>query len=255
MFSEEVRDIFSACAEFAKKEGDKDPLKVWKKGFELGYFNLSELSAVEVSAVFEGVFSANPNLGVPLLYFTLSKHIFDDFASLAYPQERIITDFSYERYFKMDNSEISFFLAEERYYTPELKELKVVEVVDIIKSNYSVINLLNLLLSARCVGTARYALKAAINYLMERERAGYESFNYCHTFEKIGEISAEIEASRLMLYHTASLLDSASNFISVDKSHSSAHERLLAMTLWKAACTAVVAADESAILQEGFLLL
>lgn len=49
----------------------------------------------------------------------------------------------------------------------------------------------------------------------------------------------EIEASKLILYHAASLFDSGNPKL------------LPEMALWKAACTAVMAADESVMLQEG----
>ncbi|WP_290596696.1 MULTISPECIES: acyl-CoA dehydrogenase family protein [unclassified Archaeoglobus] len=238
MHSDEVGDIVKACSEFAEKECDKDMLKAWKKGFELGYFNLEDLSATEASAVFEGIFSVKPTFGVPMLYFTISQHIFGEFASLAIHQERLITDFTYDKYIKVDNSEASIFFAEEKYYTPELIELRVDRVVDTAESDIR--PLLNLLLAARCVGTAKYALKTALGYLREREKAGYEDLNYCHCFEKLGEISAEIEASKLMVYHAASLFKSDNS------------KPFPEMALWKAACTAVIAADESILLQEGF---
>lgn len=237
MQSDEVRDVVKACSEFAEREYDKDLLKAWRKGFELGYFDLENLSATEASAVFEGIFSVKPTFGVPMLYFTISQHIFGEFASLAFQQEKLVTDFTYGKYVKVDES-ASIFLAQEKYYTPELTELKVDRVVGTADSDIRPI--LNLLLAARCVGTAKYALKTALSYLREWRRTGYGEFNYCHCFEKLGEISAEIEASKLMLYHAASLLESSSDRLLVE------------MALWKAACTAVSAADESTLLQEGF---
>uniref|UniRef100_A0A7C3MBJ9 Acyl-CoA dehydrogenase n=1 Tax=Archaeoglobus fulgidus TaxID=2234 RepID=A0A7C3MBJ9_ARCFL len=234
----EVREIVKATSEFAKKEYDRDLLKAWKKGFELGYFNLDILSPAEIAAVFEGVFSANPNFGVPMLYFTVSQHIFGEFGSLAFQQEKIVTDFTYERYIMADDT-VLLFLAEERYYTPELTELRIKKIINNVVSDIR--PLLNLLLAARCVGTAKCALKTVLNYLKELRRAGYEEFNYCHCFEKLGEISAEIEASKLMLYHAASLLES-----------SASNELFVEMVLWKAACTAVIAVDESTLIQEGF---
>ena len=241
MYSDEIGDIVKACSEFAQKECEEDLLKAWRKGFDLGYFNLSELSVSEASAVFEGIFSAKPTFGVPMLYFTISQHIFGEYASLAFQQNRLVTDFTYRSYVKIVDSEASLFVADGRYYTPELAELRVVRVVEGKDVDKEYIQLLNILLAARCVGTAKYALKVVLSYLKEREKAGYERFDYCHCFEKLGEISAEIEASKLMLYRASTSADSDRTSIILSE-----------MALWKAACTAVMAADEAVLLQEGF---
>lgn len=175
----EIWDIAKACAEFAKREGDTDLLKAWKKGFELGYFNLAELSAVEASAVFESIFSVMPTFGVPMLYFTIAQHIFGEFASIAFSKEEIIiTDYKYERYIQFNDSTALLFIADEKDYTPELTKLNVIEIITTAKTDFS--KLLYLLLAARCVGTAKYAIKIALDFLKEWGRLGYENFNYCH---------------------------------------------------------------------------
>ena len=94
--------------------------------------------------------------------------------------------------------------------------------------------------AAQALGTAEGAVERALRYLREREETGRPAWEYSRTLTKLAELSAELEASRLLVYRAA---------WSVDRGR---EDPLLAtMAEWKAGRTAFAAAEEAALLHEG----
>ncbi|MEM2265641.1 MAG: acyl-CoA dehydrogenase family protein [Candidatus Hadarchaeales archaeon] len=94
--------------------------------------------------------------------------------------------------------------------------------------------------SGQALGTAEGALERALRYLEEREGLGKPAWDYSQTLRKLAEIKTEIEASRWLVYRAA---------LSVDEGK--CDQVLATMAEWKAGRTAVMAAEEAAMLHEG----
>jgi len=94
--------------------------------------------------------------------------------------------------------------------------------------------------AAQALGTAEGAVERALRYLREREETGKPSWEYSRTLTKLAELSAELEASRLMVYRAA---------WSADRGR--ADPLLATVAEWKAGRTAFAAAEEAALLHEG----
>ncbi|TDA32052.1 MAG: hypothetical protein DSO02_05875, partial [Hadesarchaea archaeon] len=84
------------------------------------------------------------------------------------------------------------------------------------------------------------ALERALRYLEERERLGKLAWDYSQTLRKLAEIKTELEASRWLVYRAASSVDGGKP-----------DHVLATMAEWKAGRTAVMAAEEAAMLHEG----
>jgi alkylation response protein AidB-like acyl-CoA dehydrogenase len=94
--------------------------------------------------------------------------------------------------------------------------------------------------AAQALGTAEGAVERALRYLREREETGRPAWEYSRTLTKLAELSAELEASRLLVYRAA---------WSVDRGR--ADPLLATMAEWKAGRTAFAAAEEASLLHEG----
>lgn len=232
--NEEIKFLRNAVLEFIQSECEKenDVLKIWKKGFSLGYFDLSALRYLEVSTVFLAIHEVCPEVGFQLLYLTISNHLFNDFASFSITTEDgLITDWVWEKYVLLSEN-IKLIKASPDFLTTETFRLKNVEIIEERKSNIS--SLINLLLASRCVGTGLNAYKLALRYLKETKM----NKNYYHCFEKLGEILVELKACELLTKASAFALENGDTTLSE-------------MALWKSATTAVMAVDEAVIIQEG----
>jgi len=232
----ELRAIRGAVEDFVRSEikRESDIFKMWERGLDLGYFNLSALKAIESSEVFSAVHEVSPEIGHKLLYLSISNHLFGDLASLAIPLGgTLITDWVQGNYVVVAADAAKLVKASSEFLTTEVSRLRSVEVLKTKKIDFG--PLLNVLLASRCVGTAIHAYDLAIRYVKE---TGLK-WNYCHIFEKLGEISAEISASKLLTRYSALRIKSEDA------------KRLTEMALWKAAVTAVMAVDEAVLIQEG----
>jgi hypothetical protein len=255
---DEIVDIKKAVMEFAENssrsfcEAEFTELikKTWKKGYQLGYFKLDELNAVEAVSVVEGFHSVNPKIGVAMLYFTVSNYLFGEVASFAFRNDEnddVVSDFAHNVYVLMNDKTNSKILLElvkctSNWYTEELVRLEMdkCEVLDKQIVGVDFKTKLTTLLAARCIGTAEIAYRDAAKFLREMSKLGKLNFDYHQTRRKLGEIAAELEASRLLTYKSAWKIDKG------------VLDPLLAdISLWKAARTAVMAVDEATIVQEG----
>ncbi|MCX8172574.1 MAG: hypothetical protein N3D09_03045 [Archaeoglobaceae archaeon] len=231
----ELRALRNAVLEFLRVESEKEveTLKVWKKGLELGYFDLSTLKIPEASLVFSTIHEFKPELGYQLLYLSISNLVFGENASMCfYSDGKWITDWAHQKYvFISDDAKLiqasSDFLTTETF---SLKDLKVIKEKKVnLKTN------INVLMASRCVGTAIHAYNLCMRYLKEVKLP----INYYHIMEKLGEILVEIKCSELLLKAVC------------EKIETSEAEKLSEMTLWKSAVTAVMAVEEAVLIQEG----
>ncbi|MEM1576212.1 MAG: hypothetical protein QXT98_01705 [Archaeoglobaceae archaeon] len=220
--------------EFIRLESEKesDVFKIWKKGFNLGYFNLSNLSIIESSTVFSAIHEINPELGYRILYLSISSYAFEDIASLSIQSGNyLITDWEQEKYVLVSDT-IKLIRASTDFLTIEISKLRDVKVIE--ERNTNMQPLFNVLLASRCLGTAIHAYNLALKYLKEIKLKN----NYYHCFEKLGELAVEIKASELLIKNSA---------IAEPKEA----EKISEMALWKSAVTAIMAVEEATLLQEG----
>jgi alkylation response protein AidB-like acyl-CoA dehydrogenase len=63
------------------------------------------------------------------------------------------------------------------------------------------------LIAAQAVGTAQGAFEIALNHAQQRESAGQPLFRYQQIGAKLAQISAELEAARLLTYKAAWTID------------------------------------------------
>lgn len=234
MLENELRLLRSAVLDFIKLESEKesDIFKIWEKGFRFGYFDLSNLSLLESSTVFSTIHEIKPELGYQLLYLSISNYIFEDNASLSFQSEdTLITDWVQEKYVLVSD-DVKLIKASAEFLTTETFKLKDLAVLKDKKNNIK--PLVNVLLASRCIGTAIHAFNLSLNYLRDIKL----SKNYYHSFEKLGEISAEIKASELLTKASAIAKEGEA-------------EKLSEMALWKSAVTAIMAVEEAVLIQEG----
>lgn len=238
------RILSSVIIDFISSELDKktEVLKIWRKGFDLGYFDLGALTISEASMVFSKIHEIKPELGYQLLYMSISNYFFGEVASMCfYVDGELITDWVQDKYIMISDG-IKLIKATPEFFTTEIFRLRDPKILEEKKVNLippiSLINpipRINLLLASRCLGTAIHAHRLALQYLKEIKL----SSNYYHVFEKLGEIFVEIKSSESLLK------------ASLDKIETEEAEKLSKMALWKSAVTAVMAVDEAVVVQEG----